>query len=153
MPSRPSAFARRAQRGATLIIMLVMLVLITLVTVSTVRTTTMDEKMAGNARDRNKALQAAEAAVSKCLDDIAAGSYPTAKKLAPATPPNPPVWEVEANWSASAVSVTMATNAGLASDPQCLAETLGGDNYRVTGRSAGGSADTIVILQATYTTD
>lgn len=152
MPSRPYALAHSAQRGATLIIMLVMLVLITLVTVSTVRTTTMDEKMAGNARDRNKALQAAEAAVSKCLDDIAAGSYPTAKKLAPATPPNPPVWDVEANWTNSSVTVPMS-NAGLSSDPQCLAETLGGDNYRVTGRSVGGSADTVVVLQATYTTD
>ena len=152
MPSRPSALARSAQRGATLIIMLVMLVLITLVTVSTVRTTTMDEKMAGNARDRNKALQAAEAAVSKCLDNIADGSYPIPKRLTPTTPPNPPVWDVEANWTNSSVTVLMP-NAGLSSDPQCLAETLGGDNYRVTGRSAGGSADTVVILQATYTTD
>ena len=152
MPTRPHALARGAQRGVTLIFMLVMLVLITLVTVSTVRTTTMDEKMAGNARDRNKALQAAEAAVSKCLDDLATGSYPTSKKLAPTTPPSPPLWEVEANWSASAVTVAMP-NPGLAGARQCLAETLGGDNYRVTGRSNGGSADTIVILQATYTTD
>ena len=48
---------RKRQRGVTLIITLVMLVLVTLVIVSTVRTSTMDEKMAGNARDRDRAFQ------------------------------------------------------------------------------------------------
>lgn len=142
---------RRAERGAILIIMLVMLVLITLVTVSTVRTSTMDERMAGNARDRNKALQAAEAAISKCIADLQVGTYPTGKILTPAAAGVPPVWKVEATWAASAQKVTIP-DGGLANDPECLAEKFGAStSFRVTGRAVGGSADTVVILQATYT--
>jgi type IV pilus assembly protein PilX len=51
------------QRGATLAVALMFLVVLTLLSVSSVRTATMQERMAGNNRDRNLAFQAAESAL------------------------------------------------------------------------------------------
>ena len=108
----------RQQRGATLIITLVMLVLITLVSVSTIRTSTMDEKMAGGARDRDKALQAAEAAVQLCLNKVEANTVAAALRQTPAVSTQPPLWEVAANWAAgSAVSEAVPiSTSGTAAD-------------------------------------
>jgi len=144
--------SRREQRGAVLIITLIMLVLITLLTLSSVRSTTMDERIAGNARDRNKAFQAAEAAVQRCLAMVNGRTYPgTIQTPAPSTAPN--VWDVAGNWQAGAAAsypVPMPS-AELAADPRCLVESLGStSSFRVTGRAVGGSADTVVMLQATY---
>jgi type IV pilus assembly protein PilX len=145
----------RRQDGAVLIVTLIMLIVITLVTVSSVRSTTVDERMAGNARDRNKAFQAAEAAVQNCLTMVNAHSYPGSVQT-PALPPNPPLWDVAANWATGAAAsypIPM-TSAELAEDPRCMVETLSATgSFRVTGRAVGGSADTVVILQATYSTD
>ena len=145
------------QRGVTLIITLVMLVLVTLVIVSTVRTSTMDEKMAGNARDRDKAFQAAEAAVQSCIAKLQSSTY-TGTPLTPAAFNATPNWEVAANWgNANSVVVVVAddlTSAKLSSQPRCMYEALvaGSGNYRITGRALGGSSLTEVILQATYVT-
>jgi type IV pilus assembly protein PilX len=148
-----------AQRGATLIITLVMLVLITLVAVSSIRTSTMDERMAGNSRDRDKALQAAEAAVLLCLKPLKEETY-VGTPLTPAAANATPHWEVAANWSngnsaeMTIPNETLAT-AGIAAWPRCMYEALGAGtgNYRVTGRAVGGSSQTVVMLQATYSTE
>jgi type IV pilus assembly protein PilX len=152
--SLPAPAAR--QRGATLILLLVMLVVITLLTLSTVRTTTMGEKMAGNARDRNKAFQAAEAAVQSCLSMVNAGTYPgmVLTPVAPTATPPTPHWEVDANWNegAGASYEVVLADAGLSRNPRCMVEVLGAGtgSYRVTGRALGGSTESLVMLQATY---
>lgn len=151
---------RPRQQGVVLIVALVILVLVTLVGVSTVRGTTMEEKMAGNSRDRDKAFQAAEAAVRACLAMMHSNpaSYPAAKlaPVAATASPSTPHWEVAANWatgSPNSHAVPMA-GAGLAANPRCLVEDLGGgDNFRVTGRAVGGSPDSVSMLQATYSRD
>ncbi len=157
--AHPSA---RRQHGATLIITLVMLVLITLVGVSSIRTSTMEERMAGNSRDRDKALQAAEAAVRMCLDKVKADTVAAGLKLTPAASTTTPLWEVAGNWasgSTNSEAITVSTGtlaqAGLAEWPRCMYERLGAgsDNYRVTGRAVGGSTLTVVMLQATYSVD
>lgn len=51
------------QRGATLVVSMIMLLLLTLIGVAGMRDTMLQEKMAGNLRDRELALQAAEAAL------------------------------------------------------------------------------------------
>jgi type IV pilus assembly protein PilX len=142
---------RRQQRGIVLIVALVMLVLITLVSLATIRSTTMDERMAGNARDRDRAFQAAEAAVQACLSQIQTGSAFTFPVLDPVVS-GTPHWDVDANWSDPAKSYGIAlANAGLAADPRCMVEKLNATGgYRVTGRAVGGSVDSIVMLQATY---
>jgi type IV pilus assembly protein PilX len=151
--NRPGA---PAERGAILIIALVMLLLITMVSIISIRASTMEERMAGNARDRNKALQAAEAVVRTCLLQVT--NVPVTYSgtiLDPATS-GADNWDVASNWetgSANSVAVTM-TGAGLASNPRCMVERLGtGSNFRVTGRAVGASDSSVVILQATYSTD
>jgi type IV pilus assembly protein PilX len=149
------ATAARRQRGATLIITLVMLVLVTLVGVASIRTSTMDERMAGNSRDREKALQAAESVVLKCLGQIQNSLY-TGTPLVPAAAGATPHWETAwTNANSTQVSIDTATNAGLAEQPRCMFEELGSgtQSYRVTGRAVGGSTQTVVMLQATYSTE
>jgi len=150
-----SVQSRRSQRGATLIITLVMLVLITLVSMSSIRSTTMDEKMAGNSRDRDKAFQAAESAVQTCLAMLNAGTYPVAPLPALAAGTTP-YWEVAANWDAYATNsyeVTV-TDTGLQANPRCIVEAFGvAGSFRVTGRAVGGSDQTVVMLQATYSVE
>jgi type IV pilus assembly protein PilX len=58
------------QSGAVLIISLIMLLLLTLIGASSMQTTTLEEKMAGNMRDRNIAFQAAESALRDAEQDI-----------------------------------------------------------------------------------
>lgn len=58
------------QQGATLAIVLIFLVLVTLVGVTAMTTTTLEERMAGNLKDRNLAFQAAEAALRDAKLDI-----------------------------------------------------------------------------------
>ena len=123
--------------------------LITLLGVSAIRATTVDEKMAGSTRDRDRALQAAEAAVRQCLSQIKNSTY-AGTPLAPAPITGVQNWEVAANWTNSNSS-PVSVDTELAAQPRCMYETLGTGNYRVTGRAVGASSLTEVILQATYT--
>jgi type IV pilus assembly protein PilX len=65
-------FPRAAQRerGAVLIVALMFLVVLTLLGLSTMTTTTLEEKISGNARDYNVALQAVEATLRDAENDI-----------------------------------------------------------------------------------
>ena len=110
--------------------------------------------MAGGARDRDKALQAAEAAVLKCLEPLKNETY-AGTPLTPAAATATPHWEVDANWSNGNSTAVTVDATGLAAQPRCMYEALGAGtgNYRVTGRAVGGSSQTVVMLQATYTTE
>lgn len=63
-----TALPINSQRGATLIIALIMLLLLTIIGLSSMRGTSLQESMAGNMRDSNLALQAAEAGLRKGED-------------------------------------------------------------------------------------
>ncbi|MEO8151693.1 MAG: PilX N-terminal domain-containing pilus assembly protein [Rhizobacter sp.] len=146
------------QQGAILIIAMIMLMLITMVSIGLVRSSTMNEKMAGNSRDRDKAFQAAEAAVRSCLSELVAGTYvgssPT--QLTPATSPSVQVWDDPANWTSSTNSKAITVDStGLAAQPRCMFEVLGAGSgsYRITGRAVGASSQTVVMLQATYSAE
>lgn len=62
-------FAYR-QTGAVLAVSLILLLIVTLVAVSSMQGTALEEKMAGNARDRNLAFQTAESAVREAENII-----------------------------------------------------------------------------------
>ena len=62
MRSDHTRFAR-AERGAALIVGLVMLLIMTLIGATAMQSTTLQERMAGNTRDRHLAFQASEAAL------------------------------------------------------------------------------------------
>ncbi len=56
---------RNSQQGAILIVALIMLLLVTIIGLASIRGTSLQERMAGNLRDQELALQAAEAALRK----------------------------------------------------------------------------------------
>ena len=148
---------RRQQRGATLIVLLVMLVIVTLLTVSSLRSTTQEERMAGNFRDRDKAFQAAEAVVQTCLNQVRASTF-TGPRLTPVrattTSAPDPNWKPDSNWTDANYSTAVTiTGANLDSAPRCMVEDLGGGSVRVTGRAVGANPETVVMLQATYSTE
>lgn len=153
---RQPRFAPRRQEGAILVIALIVLVLVTIVSVATIRSATVEEKMAGNTRDREKALQAAEAAARACLAKISAGTYtgtfPT--QLTAATSGSEQ-WDIETNWASnSANSLEVSVDTTLSAQPRCMIEALGTNgSYRVTARANGSSATTVVMLQATYSVE
>jgi type IV pilus assembly protein PilX len=65
-----STAALRRQQGAVLIVSLLFLVILTLLGLTAMSGTTMEERMSGNSRDMNVALQAAEAALRDARRDI-----------------------------------------------------------------------------------
>ncbi|MBN8443118.1 MAG: hypothetical protein J0M28_15675 [Thauera sp.] len=73
---RDCALVRHVQRGSALIMGLIMLLVITMIGLTAMQTTTQQERMAGNLRDRNIAFQAAETALrrgeealmNRCID-------------------------------------------------------------------------------------
>jgi type IV pilus assembly protein PilX len=153
-PPRPAA-----QRGVVLIITLIVLVLVTVLSLASIRATATDERIAGNARDRNKAFQSAEAVVLSCLAAVRNNTY-VPEKLPPAETGDEN-WKVDSNWTddtkSSALAFTDAelAAAGLAEQPRCIVERLNatGTSVRVTGRASGLSADSRVILQATLSSE
>lgn len=143
-----------------LIVALLALVVLTLITVTSIRTSTSEERMAGSARDRNKAFQAAEYALRVCLEPLINGTYaasPNPIAISPATPPSPPAWEVASNWTGTTsrqVTVQGVDAGYLAEQPRCLFENIGtAGSYRVTARALGAQDTTAVILQATYSNE
>lgn len=56
---------KNSQQGAILIVALIMLLLVTIIGLASIRGTSLQERMAGNLRDQELALQAAEAALRK----------------------------------------------------------------------------------------
>jgi len=136
-------------------VLLVMLVVVMLLTVSSLRATTMEARLAGNTRDRDLALQAAEAAVRSCLNQVQAGDFSGLAKLTPvvatSSSASAPNWD--GTWSDTNSKAVTITGAKLASDPRCMLEDLGSGSYRITGRAVGASADTLVMLQATMSNE
>lgn len=64
--------SKKDQGGAILIVALVMLLLLTIIGLSSIRGTTMQERMAGNARDESLAFQASETAMRQAESVIRA---------------------------------------------------------------------------------
>jgi len=105
--------ARFAQRGMSLIVSLVMLIAITLIGLAAIGSSVMQEKIVGNAKDMNLALQAAEAGLRDAEADIAlnltssspftsagtAGLWTTPSTWA--TPSSTPLWQL-VDWSGDA---------------------------------------------------
>lgn len=162
------------QRGAVLFVSLIMLLLMTLVAITSMQTSVLEEKMAGNFKDRNMSLQAAESALR------------SAEKYLSDTPMLPgfnggtvghyqPTSSGEARWHDSVTDWSDAVNdvitypnslAGIATMPFYIIEemppvnesggsleasvSLTSSYYRVTTRATGGTDTAVVMLQSTY---
>lgn len=177
---RGSFSTRNRQAGVVLAISLVMLLLLTLIGATGARVTGLDEKMAGNMRDRNLAFQAAESALN--VGEAAAAAATLLP--CPADPANPvgfyqsrdancdgvlettPIWN-SINWSTQSVLYN-GTLADIGSNPRYIVEDMGltcvspatpcpaadqRRNFRITARASGGTADSLVMLQSVYQVD
>jgi type IV pilus assembly protein PilX len=127
------------QKGFVLIMALVFLALLTIIGVTAMSTTSLEEKMAGNMKDRNLAFQAAETALlaaerwyetqttKPVFPDTAKGLYVTDSTSA--------VWNWDAvNWSTNVVTypctptITSSCGSGVAkinTQPKYIIEDLG----------------------------
>lgn len=65
-----SAIPLRGEAGSTLLMSLILLLVMTVLTLSSGTNTIMDERMAGNVRDRQSAMEAAEAAIKAAEEYI-----------------------------------------------------------------------------------
>jgi type IV pilus assembly protein PilX len=72
--SRPNLF--KSQSGVVLVVSLIMLLLLTLIGLSAMQSTGLEERMAGNMRDRNLAFQAAEAGLRDAEQYLESGAGP-----------------------------------------------------------------------------
>ena len=171
-----NTFSRNQQRGAVLIISLIMLLVLTLLGVTSMRTTILEEKMAGNLRDKNTSFQAAETALrdGEALIEtlLATSSFDgTSGRLGSAD--TDPDFFASATWdpgedNSIAYSGTMS---GVAEQPRYIVKfvkevtsdtgslKVGGygdggtnsvNNFRVTAKGTGQSESSSTILQAYY---
>jgi type IV pilus assembly protein PilX len=147
------------ERGVVLVIALIFLVILTLLGTIAANVTGLEERMAGNTRDRDLALEAAEAALqdaaTRMNNDIggqtASQFRASATTLAAMTPNDANYWKAR-NWG-TANSITQTLNQ-VAEQPSFFVERRAAagttEYYRVTARGIGGNSNAIVILQAEY---
>lgn len=134
----------RTERGAVLIVALIMLVLVSIIAFSASRSSLLEERMAGNALESNRAFQAAEHAL-RVGEQAVRAAYPnvgdvaaTAIKAGPSGDGYTATWEVE-------VLAVIETSLEAGAPVQAS-----GVLVRVTGRSSGRSGARDVVLESTY---
>ncbi len=66
---------RRRQQGVSLLMVLILLIVMSILGVAVLRSSAMQERMSANLRDRNDALQAAEAGLRVAQQTIIAGTF------------------------------------------------------------------------------
>lgn len=161
--------SRHRQSGVVLITGLIFMVVLTILAVAAMRSTTLEERMSGNARDRDMAFQSAEAALRVGEQVVTGASLPsfvtgTANTPRIAAGTLDTYWKTTHSWSTQ--SSTAWTPAGTYAAPRYVIEEMGAAAcaggsltigpasecgvYRVTARGVGRSSNTMVILQAVY---
>ena len=163
------------QKWAALVISLIVLLILTLLSVTTLQTVSMEERMAGNMRNKNLAFQAAETALragEKYLSNATLDPFDgTTPGLYQPSLCLEPCWE-EVNWSDfSKIKAYNGTLDGgdlndLASPPAYIIEEVSvdatsggtleagtpkeGKLYRVSSRGVGGTDRAVVMVQSVY---
>jgi type IV pilus assembly protein PilX len=164
---KPTFGKPQGQQGMVLIVGLIMLLLLTLIGTTGMQVTSLEERMAGNMRDRNLAFQAAESALAEGELYLQKATYPSpfcnkSKGLydhvtAQCTAIANPIWE-NINWDTESVAYTGVLSF-LNANPHYIIEDMGcappivcpgPHNYRITAQATGGSVDTVVILQEIF---
>jgi type IV pilus assembly protein PilX len=157
----------RRERGATLLIALVFLVIMAMLGVTVANVTTLEERMAGHTRDRDLALQSAEAALRDAelrLDDAGFRGAEAAFDFDTANANDAAYWDgvfgtVDDDPCAACYNPLEAlpeedAAGAVAQQPEYIIERkpdVGSTEiYRVTARGVGGTPDAIVILQAEF---
>ena len=162
---------RFSQRGATLIVGMIFLLVLTIIGLAGMEVTGLEEKMAGNMRDRNMSFQSAEAALRDGEDYLESfvvlPAFDGTNGLYSLPIDGTKNWE-EVVWTSSA-AVRSYSGPGfseLASSSAYIIEDLAAaatsDSlevgvpadtkrfYRVTSRAVGQTSSSVVILQTVY---
>jgi type IV pilus assembly protein PilX len=173
------SLAARGQYGAVLVVGLIFLALLTLIGITAYSVATQEERMAGNARDRLRAFEAAEAALRACENRVRLMTAAEALSYPPAGYPEmydvpaagmPDKWE-SMNWVSDA-SHQLSGVDGVAEQPRCIVQrqaraTLVSASqraelpqssattfaYQITARGVGANRDTVVLLQSSFVRD
>lgn len=122
------------QRGAVLIVGLIMLLLLTMVGLASIRGSDLQERMAGNMRDKNLAFQSAEGALRIAEDALnTANSLPSFKGAivgywpdltAPGAITTNPVTWTATDWNAKSIQLTAGKLPGLVEQPRYIIEQV-----------------------------
>lgn len=173
---KPLQASYRGQSGAVLIISLFILLIMTLVGITSMSTTSLEEKMAGNMRDKNIALQSTEAALEDGEGWLASLGAEPADATSCGSPPCdvwalnilPSLADQSASWwqtNARQYGTAGKDISEVNTDPYYVVEAqayvrdnldsgqnppTGRNFYRVTARGTGGSDDAQAVLQSTY---
>ncbi|MDP3330644.1 MAG: PilX N-terminal domain-containing pilus assembly protein [Methylococcaceae bacterium] len=178
-PTHPTRLSNRPpthQTGAVLIVSLIMLLLLTLIGVTSMQTTSLEEKMAGNMRDKDLAFQAAESALTVAeatLNPVPPAVLPTFFVAGTGgfytsdTTIDLSESEIvtDSFWTSNPVATSTVTGLGNGiATPKyiiqimqpglglatCLDGSSGCTNYRIRVRATGGSTNAVVILESIY---
>ncbi len=168
--------AAKRQGGVVFVVSLIILLIMSMLAIGSTRTTVLEEKMAGNASDRNLAFQSAESAVREAeqfLEGIVSlGNFDTDAGLIGRVTAEPSFYD-QTTWTDSANHVVASTDFGAYDNPRYFVKhfttvtgTEGalnmsgyGDNkgtgdvtiFRVTARGTGASVDSAeVMLRSQY---
>lgn len=164
------------QKGAVLAVSLLLLLVLTLLGVSSMQGTMLEEKMAGNAKDRNLAFQTSESGLRDAEDFIeqlvSLGNFDGTAGLFGVGDSEPDYSDTQ-TWTDSAKHVTASSNYGAYQPPQYNIKRFTtvtglegamnmsgyGDNrgtgdvtvFIITARGTGGNSDSAeVILRSNY---
>jgi type IV pilus assembly protein PilX len=160
----------RRQKGSALLVSLIMLLLLTLVAVAGMQGTILQERMTGNLRDRDLALQAAEAALREG-EAYARNNpgivYGNANGLYQVNATNRPDWSARNIVAGNGIRTYAGNFSGVASQPTYYIEEIstlqppgaeteaGGavpltSYFRITALGIGGSNSTSVVLTSLF---
>jgi type IV pilus assembly protein PilX len=135
----------------SLVMALVFLTILVLAGSSATLNTDLQERMAGNTRNRDLAFQAAEAALRATESTLCASAGTLA--LYDATHSNDATYWGSFDWVNNGTQGPVLNQ--VATAPRYVVEKMdpiGGTNYlRVTARGVGGDSNAVVVLQALYT--
>lgn len=159
---------RCRQRGAVLIIGLILLVVMAMIGMTGMQTTTQQERMAGNLRDRNVGFQSAETALragenqvnNNTLPPFGGGFYDSAEGV---PPPSDNLLSEDTTWAATS-KVSTAPVFGTTAPPDYIIERrpavsgggLGAGEaktkqiFKITARGVGASMNSAVVVQSTF---
>jgi type IV pilus assembly protein PilX len=160
------------QSGAVLVISLIMLLLLTLIATTGMQTSSLEEKMAGNMRDKNLAFQSAESALKAAGSSLPPATSPSVAGTGGvySVTPTPNLNETElvkdSFWTSNPVATSTVTGLGNGiTTPLYIIQDMGmtcttstlpcpasdqKQTYRITARATGGSTNAVVILQSIY---
>jgi type IV pilus assembly protein PilX len=159
------------EQGSALVIALVMLVVLTMMAIAGMQTTSIQERMAGNLRDKNLAFQSAEAALREAEMFLQAAVLPSFNGTAGlysstsfdrSNWTDPDFWSSSENYYEYEVGIEEVTalpqyiieELPVATDevPSLAADEPIPDSaiYRITAKGFGGTKGTEVILQTMY---